>query len=678
MASLSGAGFTEDQISVLSKKGIKTGEDLLFFFPVVHVDLHSPLNLRDAEPGSTVSLLAQVLKSEERFARRRRLEAVADVNGFRVDLVFFHAIPWYRELLKPGRYIVATGKLELFKGHFTMSHPSIEIVSQEELQTNAAFLAVYHITDQFRKVNLTSAKIRDKIRLISDSEQISVPEYLSPQILQQYNLPDLKNALREYHLPKSRDTLEAARRRIALEELLFFSAVLKEQKQKKNRVAKAHIPQSNTERMREFFSGLPFTLTNDQINAINTISEAAKQNTPFSFLLQGDVGSGKTIVALSVAMLYIFSGYQVAIMAPTEILAKQHYSNFINFLAPFAMLRPEILTGSDTHKTRLQKLDLIKRGDINLVVGTHSLIQDGVVFHSLSLAVIDEQHRFGVEQREKLRKLGSHPDLIAMTATPIPRSLALAIYGDLEPVIIREKPPGRIPIDTRLFPESDLSRVYLGVKKYVNQGRQAYIIYPAIEESESVASLVSDFSELESAVFPEYRLGLLHGKLSSAEKDNAMRKFKDGSIQILVSTTVVEVGVDVPNATVIVIRNAERFGLAQLHQLRGRVGRGGEKSFCILVHSNRLTPEGGARLAAMTESDDGFFLAQRDLEIRGAGEVTGVRQSGGSEFRVADLRFDYQLIEIASDLIDSDPALFESIRASRPLRSVFRKSVISN
>ena len=365
-------------------------------------------------------------------------------------------------------------------------------------------------------------------------------------------------------------------------------------------------------------------------------------------------------------------------MAPTEILARQHYQNILNFFSIFPFVSVELLLGGEKSFEKQAKIERIKRGDTLLVVGTHSLLQERIEFACLAFVVIDEQHRFGVEQREKLRSKSETPDLLSMTATPIPRSLTLTLYGDLETILIKEKPEGRVKIETKLFTEADLDRLYKGVKKYVDQKQQAYIVYPLIAESENVdwASLEAEYDHLTRKVFPDDTLSFLHGKLSPQEKDHTMQRFKRGEVQILVCTTVIEVGVDVPNATVMLIRNADKFGLSQLHQLRGRVGRGHQQSFCILVASNEHTAEADLRLQAMIDSDDGFYLAQKDLEIRGTGELMGLKQAGLSEFRIADLRYHYRLIEESNDLIKEYPEIREKILSHKDWKKFLKKGMI--
>ena len=419
-------------------------------------------------------------------------------------------------------------------------------------------------------------------------------------------------------------------------------------------------------------------MTVDQKKALRSLKNLAFENYPFAALLQGDVGSGKTLVALLLALEYVQRDLQVAFMVPTEVLARQHYQNFLNLLSIFPFLSIELVLGGDKEANKKAKIERIKRKESLLIIGTHSLLQEKIEFSCLSLVVIDEQHRFGVKQREKLRSKSGTPDMLTMTATPIPRSLTLTLYGELENIQIHEKPKGRLKIDTRLFPESELEKIYKGVKKYVDMGQQTYIVYPLIEASDSVnwASLDSEYQELKKKFFKGYKISLLHSKLSVNEKERTMRQFKEGNVQIMVCTTVIEVGVDVPMATVIVIRNADRFGISQLHQLRGRVGRGDKQSFCILVHSKKITKDAEKRLKALVDSDDGFFLAQKDLEIRGTGEIMGIKQAGISEFKIADLRYHYSLIERSNLLLNEHPVIYKKIILQKNWKKFLKNGMI--
>lgn len=672
--------FSPEQLTVLQKKGVKNLQDLLYFFPRKYVDRSQNLDLRTTRVGDIVTFIGTIAGSEVKYGRKRRLIVNCRYLDFHVEMIFFQGIAYYQKILRSGVEAAFSGKIDIFKGHISMMHPEIEILTGDELIHTGKIIPVYKITEAMRNHYISNRAIRGALRKALDVYGARIQDYINTSILSENNLLTLDKALEYIHFPQEMIDVEKARRRLALDELLIFSALMYEKKIQRRELKKSHAlnPEQKKAWPDIILKHLPFSLTNDQKKAVALLREMAYKPYPFGALLQGDVGSGKTLVALLCALEYLEEGVQVAVMAPTEILARQHYLNFINYLSNLPFLQMDLLTGSEKLSEKKLKMDRIKRGDCLFVIGTHSLIQEKVEFASLGLVIIDEQHRFGVEQRESLREKGAAPDLLAMSATPIPRSLTLTLYGDLESIVIAEKPPGRKPIDTRLFDESELQNLYRGVKKYVDMGRQAFIVYPLIDESEktSWASVMADYNYLEKEVFRDYRLGLLHGRLAAEEKDRAMEKFKQGIIQILVTTTVVEVGVDVPNATVMLIRNAEKFGLSQLHQLRGRVGRGPNQSFCILVKSPKATSDAGIRLKAMLQSEDGFYLAQKDFEIRGSGELLNTKQSGTSEFKIADLRYHTDIAVLACDLIENNDVIRNKIMSGKNLKSLLKKGFI--
>ncbi len=673
--------FSEAQIKVLNRRGLRNIRDLLFYLPRRYIDRTKILDLRTTRLGDTVTFIGKIVQCEVVYGRKRRLVAQVEYQNFIVDLVFFQGIPYFSKILSPGTVAAFSGVIESFRGHFSMLHPEIEILSGDESLHTGKIIPLYKITEAMKTAFLSSRVLREAIHGILKKYGKLIQDHLSEKTALSKGIIELSRALQLVHFPNTMEDVEIARRRLAFDELLYFAAMMIDRTEARKKIKKEFSLKDISPDLsisNKLIVSLPFALTADQKKAISYLGQLAQEGYPFGALLQGDVGSGKTLVALLHALRYIESDIQVALMAPTEILARQHFQTFRNLLTDFPFLQMDLLLGAEKASERRAKLDRIARGDTSLIIGTHSLIQNDVKFRSLGLVIIDEQHRFGVEQREALRAKGITPDILAMTATPIPRSLTLALYGDLEQIIIREKPAGRKPVDTRMFAESDLPKIYRAIEKYLDMGRQAYIVYPMIDENEAGnwASLMSDYELLEKKIFPTRRLGLLHGRLSSDEKDRAMQKFKEGLIQILVTTTVVEVGVDVPNATVMVIRNAERFGLSQLHQLRGRVGRGEHQSFCILVPSARITGEGEERLKAMLESEDGFYLAQKDFEIRGTGELTGLRQAGVSEFHIADLRVHGDLAAEARDLLLSDPELRSKITAAKNWQKELQKGMI--
>lgn len=682
MISLSSSNlFSQSQIKVLNRRGIYNIRDLFFYLPRRYIDRSKILDFRNVNFGEEVSFIGQVVSADIQYGKKRRLVVKVLYENFYIEIVYFQAIPYYQKILKKDTIAAFSGQIENFRGKLNMLHPEIEIVTGEDLVHTGKIIPLYKITEAMRKAYITSRVLRSAIYRALKEYGEKIQDHLKEEFLKKENLMPLKDAIWQIHFPNSLEEVERARQRLSFDELLYFSAMMEEKRKLREAIRKDFqltIPVENLKLRNSVISSLPFELTQDQKQALKTLDEIFSKAYPAQALLQGDVGSGKTLVSLLLALRYIEENIQVAIMAPTEILARQHFYTFRNFLIHEPFFPMELLLGSEKSQERKAKLERLKKGETKLVVGTHALIQEDVEFQNLGLVIIDEQHRFGVEQREKLRSKGRLPDILAMTATPIPRSLTLALYGDLEQVILKEKPPGRKPVDTRIFSEEDLPKVYRAVEKYLSQGRQAYIVYPMIDENENAtyASLMRDFQYLEKKVFPNRRLGLLHGRLSTEEKERAMQKFKEGLIEILVTTTVVEVGVDVPNATIMLIRNAERFGLSQLHQLRGRVGRGEHQSFCILIPSSRITPEGKERLQAMVVSNDGFYLAQKDFEIRGSGEVLGTRQAGISEFRIADLRKDSELIIKARDYLTQNPIFYDKITQQKNWKQDLQKGLI--
>jgi ATP-dependent DNA helicase RecG len=678
--------FSPEQLKVLSRLKVKDVRDLFYYLPRKYIDRTQKLDLRSSRAGDHVTVVGQIMHAEMKFAGRRRFTIKIEANGFIVYATFFNAGPYLQKVLQVGMQVACWGKLEIYGGRMSFMHPEWEVMTEDSDSGTTVhtgrIVPIYRITEAMRVTYLTVKSLRQKIEACLQKYEKRIHDYISPATLKGWQMPGVAEALHKIHFPETIEETEyCARRRMAFDELMLFSVLNEEKKAAIRRIEKAHRIEINPALKKEIATlekALPFELTGDQKQAIQGLIKNSAAAYPVNHLLMGDVGSGKTLVALILALVYMRHGLQVAYLAPTEILARQHYQTFLNILPGGSFEGVELVIGKDAAKERRAKLDRLSRGDSKLAIGTHALIQDDVNFQNLALIIIDEQHRFGVEQREKLRAKGITPDLLSMTATPIPRTLTLAYYGDLEPFYLKEKPKDRLKIDTRLFAEGDLDRIYKAVRKYVGEGRQVYIIYPVIEESENsdMASLVSEYATLEREVFPDLRLGLLHGRLSGDEKERAMQKFKEGLIQVLVATTVVEVGIDVPNANVIVIRNPDRFGLSQLHQLRGRVGRGEHQSFCILVAPDRLTSEGQQRLDALVRTDDGFELAQTDFQLRGAGEMTGLKQSGASEFHVADLRIHGDLLERAVEYLQGHPEVQAQFGSMKNIQQALEKGLV--
>ena len=546
-----------------------------------------------------------------------------------------------------GTGIMVSGEVKLNKYNMqkTIDKPSYSIIADDIFENSnlnlGRIVPVYPLSEHLSMKTLRKA-VFNALETFKHTIKTVLPDYLR----QKYNIMEKSDAVLQMHFPETMEKLEQARFSLVFEE--FFIAQLKlaqlrEQNRKKHDSLQFNIRQDGL--VMNFINSLPFELTTAQKNAVNEILNDLQSDEPMQRLLQGDVGSGKTVVATIMLLAAVECGYQGAIMAPTEILAQQHYNNLINWLTPLG-LHVGLFLGSLGKKARkIQEIDLAN-GQTNIAVGTHALIQENIEFANLGAIVIDEQHRFGVKQRVGLRKKANSPQILTMTATPIPRTLALSVHGDLDLTIIDELPKGRKPIKTALC--NSKKQIYNLIRQQVQQGRQAYIVYPLIEESETLSAKAAtiEAEKLQKEVFPELKIGLLHGKLKNDEKDKVMKDFKDGKYNILVSTTVVEVGVDVPNATVMVIENAERFGLSQLHQLRGRVGRCEHQSYCVLSSSTR-NPETRARLEIMEQTNDGFVIAEKDLELRGPGEFLGTRQSGLPDMIVADIVKDTKILEIA-------------------------------
>jgi ATP-dependent DNA helicase RecG len=648
-------GIGPARAEMLERKGLFTVEDLLLYAPFRYEDRTNIKTIAELAPGEMAVVLAEVKSAHLASFRRRHLglfEAVfTDSSSERLRAKWFHG-SYLADRFTAGMKVALFGKVELdnYTGDLLMLHPEFEIASSDDSEKEAALhtgriVPVYEAADK-----ITTRAFRSILHGVLGWLK-PIEDHLPDAIRQRLKLPDRWTAVRELHFPEPVADLRLlnsfrtpAQWRLIFEEFFWLECGLA-LKRNKARV-QAGISFELNDRVRENIKTmLPFKPTGAQKRVLKEIVEDMQAPHPMSRLLQGDVGSGKTLVAAEAAVVAIENGYQVAVLAPTEILATQHAFYFKNLFHKLGYV-VALLTGSATPREKSQLKKLVAEGLVHIGVGTHALLEEDVGWKNLGLAIIDEQHRFGVMQRLQLASKGVHPDVLVMTATPIPRTLALTIYGDLDISIIDEMPPGRKPIQTKHVTEDHIESVYSFLKKQISAGQQAYVVYPVIEENEALKAAEKMYQHLSERVFPDVRVGLLHGRLKTGDKETIMQEFRRGEVQILVSTTVIEVGVDVQNATVMVIEQAERFGLAQLHQLRGRVGRGAEQSYCILV-TGKLGDAGRERIRSMVESNDGFYIAEMDLKLRGPGEFFGTKQSGLPALRVGNIIRDQDILEVA-------------------------------
>lgn len=650
-------GVGPARAEILEGKGLLTVEDLLAYAPFRYEDRSNVKTIAELAPGEVATVIAEVESAKLAGFRRRNLglfEAVfTDFSGHRLLGKWFHG-GYLADRFSPGQRVALFAKVELdnYTGDLLMMHPEFEILAMTDGDGDEALHTGRVVPIYEAAGKITPRVFRSLLHRVLESLP-PVDDPLPAHIRLRLKLPDRWSAIRELHFPSSESDLRLlnnfrspAQFRLIFEEFFWLECGLSLKKEKAR--LRPGISFELSGRVREKIKAmLPFKPTGAQKRVLAEIAADMREPHPMSRLLQGDVGSGKTLVAAEAAVIAIENGYQVAVLAPTEILAGQHYLYFKNLFRKLDYVSI-LLTGSASPREKAQLKRLLSEGLVHIGIGTHALLEEDVEFKRLGLAIVDEQHRFGVMQRLKLFEKGEHSDVLVMTATPIPRTLALTIYGDLDISVIDELPPGRKPIVTKHVTEDQSERVYSFVKKQIDAGFQAYVVYPLIEESEtqSMKAAQQMHRHLSEKVFPDVEVGLLHGKLRPDEKEGVMDRFKRGEIKILVSTTVIEVGVDVPNATVMLIEQAERFGLAQLHQLRGRVGRGAEQSYCILI-TERLNDAARERVRTMVESSDGFYIADIDMKLRGPGEFFGTRQSGLPALRIADIIRDQEILEIA-------------------------------
>lgn len=650
---------------ILSRElGIRTYRDLLEYFPYKYVDRTKIYLISELSPDMPfVQIKGRIIRFEETETGKRRKRVIAhftDGHGI-CDLVWFNGTKYVYQNYQLNREYVVFGKPAVFNGRFQFSHPDIDDAAQ--LQLNDMGMQPFYITtEKMKKAGITSRAMEKLTKTLIGKLSEPLEETLPPFITSHLHLISRDAALRKIHYPRSVDDTQRARVRLKFEELFYVQLNILRYASDHRRKYRGYIFNRIGAQFNWFYThNLPFKLTGAQKRVMHEIRADMAGGRQMNRLLQGDVGSGKTLVALMSMLIAIDNGYQACMMAPTEILAEQHLQTLRDFLKGMN-LRIELLTGIVKGKRRREVLDGLMDGSIHIVVGTHALLEDKVQFHRLGMAVVDEQHRFGVAQRARLwSKSENPPHILVMTATPIPRTLAMTIYGDLDVSVIDELPPGRKPIQTLHKYDDQMPILYNGIRQQIRLGRQVYIVYPLIKESErmDLKNLEDGFAAL-CDIFPEFRLSKVHGKMKDKEKEAEMQKFVSGQTQILVATTVIEVGVNVPNASVMVILDAQRFGLSQLHQLRGRVGRGADQSYCILVTSHRLTKETSRRIDIMCETNDGFEIAEADLKLRGPGDLEGTQQSGiAFDLKIADIARDGQIVQMAREeaqkIIDADP-----------------------
>lgn len=658
------AGVGPKRAELLNKQlGIRSCRDLLYYFPFRYVDrsrIYTIAELTSDMPDIQIKGHFVSFTIHGEGAKRRLQGLFSDGTGI-IDVVWFNRVKSISESYHTGIEYILFGKPSIFNGHPNLVHPEIEPAVEESRPRGLQ--GVYNLTDTLRNRSFTSKTIRTLVHNLFDKIK-SLPETLPQSVREKYRLIGLYDALSNIHMPTSLDMLQKAKLRLKFEELFLIQLnILKYAKTRKAEVRGFMFPRIGSHFNRFYSEVLPFSLTEAQKQVIREIRDDMRTGRQMNRLLQGDVGSGKTIVALMSALIAADNGFQTCIMAPTEILATQHYES-LSAMCDKIGVKIELLTGSTKKSKREEIANGLLDGSIHILVGTHAVIEDNVNFRRLGLVVIDEQHRFGVAQRAKLwNKNVNPPHVLVMTATPIPRTLAMTVYGDLDVSAITQLPPGRKPVATLLKYENSRTSVNQIIRKELQSGRQVYIVYPLIQENEKLdLKNVEDGFQYARETFSDFNVGLVHGKMKPADKDRQMQLFATGKTQILVATTVIEVGVNVPNASVMIIENAERFGLSQLHQLRGRVGRGADQSYCILMTKPDISKDTRRRLEIMTETSDGFQIAEADMQLRGPGDIEGTQQSGiAFNLRIANLAADGQIVRIAREcadaILNADPAL---------------------
>ena len=656
-------GVGEQRAALLNRElKIYSLYDLLYYFPYKYVDRSRLFKVAELTGNMPFVQLCGEIRSFEEMGEgvgRRLVAHFTDGTGF-VDLVWFRGIKYVKGRYKTGERYLVFGKPTMFNGRVNIAHPDIDVAASVQL-SEMGLQPYYNTTEKMKRSGLNSLAMTKLVNNLFQLMEKEVAETLTPEIVAKHRLMPLATALRAIHFPKNNNELQAAQYRLKFEELFYIQLNILHYAKDRNMRYLGHRFAKVGDCFNRFYSEkLPFELTGAQKRVVKEIRRDVNSNRQMNRLVQGDVGSGKTLVALLSMLLAKDNGYQACIMAPTEILAEQHYATISRMLQGLPV-DVRLLTGSTKQKERPAILEGLADGTVDILVGTHAVLEDNVQFHNIGLVVIDEQHRFGVVQRAKMwAKNNIPPHVLVMTATPIPRTLAMTLYGDLDVSVIDELPPGRKPISTQHIFRNRADEMYSFIRRQLQEGRQVYVVYPLISESEKLdlKNLEDGYKQLCN-IFCDYRLSKLHGKMKPKEKDEEMRRFAQGETQMLVSTTVIEVGVDVPNASVMVIENAERFGLSQLHQLRGRVGRGASQSYCILVTDYKLSEDTRKRMEIMVGSNDGFEIAEADLKLRGPGDIEGTQQSGiAFDLKIANLARDEQLLqyvrEVAREIVDDD------------------------
>lgn len=677
-------GVGPNRATLLKKElGVHTFQDLLNLFPNRYLDRTQYYKISQLQQtNAEVQIVGKIthIKTVEQKRGKRLVATFRDETG-QMELVWFRGVKWIRENLKINVPYVIFGKTNFFNGNFSMPHPEMELLEIHEKSIRSAMQPVYPSSEKLSNSGITNKVINGLMQQLFLESKNAFFETLSKPLLEQLKLVSKKDALLNVHFPKSQAHLARAQYRLKFEELFYIQLQLV----RKNLVHKSKIKGYTFDRIGENFNTffnehLPFDLTNAQKRVIKEIRNDLGSNAQMNRLLQGDVGSGKTIVALMSMLIALDNGFQACLMAPTEILSVQHYQGLVE-LCKELNTSIELLTGSTKTSKRREIHEKLENGKIDILIGTHALLEDKVKFKNLGLAIVDEQHRFGVEQRSKLWHKNEYPPhILVMTATPIPRTLAMSVYGDLDISIIDELPPGRKDIKTVHRFDANRLKVFHFIREEISKGRQVYIVYPLIQESESMdyKDLMDGYESISREFpMPEYQISIVHGQMKPADKDYEMNRFVTGETQIMVATTVIEVGVNVPNASVMIIESAERFGLSQLHQLRGRVGRGAEQSYCILMTGHKLSSDAKTRLETMVRTSDGFEIAEVDLKLRGPGDMMGTQQSGVLNLRIADIVKDSEILKLARSYalqtLKADPNLASD--ENRPIKNTYAQLV---